>query len=150
LTNALVVEFVEPPLPTIILNPDNGHYYGFVEVQESVNWFEAKDLAEGMVYNGMDGHLATVTDSQEQTFLINSFPEIFPNYVWLGASDEAIEGDWVWITGEVWDYTDWDPIYNEPNGGTYENCLQYSDYSDKWNDAPCYSNYNFLIVEFSD
>lgn len=148
LTKTIVVVFGESPSPTIIQNPDNGHYYGFVELQEGVNWYGAKDLAEGMVYNGMSGHLATITSSQEQNFLVDNFPEIFPNYVWLGASDEAVEENWIWITGEVWNYTDWDP--GEPNGGIDENCLDYSDYSDKWNDENCYRRLNFFMVEFSN
>jgi hypothetical protein len=132
-----------------ILNPANGHYYSLVISQESpLNWYEARVVAESMEFNGLSGYLATVTSQQEEDFIISNFPEVYPQYVWLGASDEASEGNWKWITGETWDYTDW--AIGEPNGGTYENCLQYGDYQEWWNDAPCYEHETyFYLVEYS-
>lgn len=131
-----------------ILNPTNGHYYQLVEVDgPGMNWYEAKNAAAATVHNGIHGHLATVTNPQEETFLVNNFPEIYPEYVWLGASDEASEGDWLWITGEPWAYTNW--ASGEPNGGAYENCLDYGDYEPGWNDENCGRNIHFYLVEFS-
>ena len=130
-------------------NPTNGHFYQLVAVNGSgMDWSEAQNAAATMVYNGMPGYLATVTSLQEEEFIVSNFPEIYPEYVWLGASDEASEGDWQWITGEAWDYTDW--AIGEPNGGTYENCLEYGDYEPGWNDANCYYHEtNFYLVEYS-
>jgi hypothetical protein len=132
----------------VIQNPTNGHYYQLVEVEEpGMDWSEARDAAATMVYNGMPGYLATVTSQQEEDFIISNFPEIYPQYVWLGASDEANEGDWKWITGEAWDYTDW--AIGEPNGGNYENCLEYGDYQEWWNDESCNRKIYFYLVEYS-
>ena len=37
----------------------------------------------------------------------------------IGATDAAVEGSWVWVTGEPWSYTAWET--NEPNASG--NCL---------------------------
>jgi len=49
-------------------------------------------------------------------------PDALPGWLyWLGASENAGEGSWAWVTGEDWSYKDWvDP---EPNGGDSENHL---------------------------
>jgi hypothetical protein len=136
-------ELAEP-----VFNPSNGNYYELVGVSEDgVDWFEARDAAAARTHLGMPGHLATLASPQEQEFVVGSFPQIYPNYVWLGASDQAGEGDWQWITGEAWDYTDWDA--GEPNGGTWENCLDYSDYSEQWNDEYCERKLDFYLVEYA-
>jgi hypothetical protein len=130
-----------------LFNPKNEHYYQLVEVSSGLNWYEAKDAAAASEYKGLQGHLATFTSLNEETLVVSNFPQIVPNYVWLGATDEAVEGDWKWITGEPWSYTNWDP--GEPNGGTSENCLDYSDGVDKWNDESCSRKINFYLLEYS-
>ena len=41
----------------------------------------------------------------------------------LGATDEVKEGNWVWVSGEPWDYTNWDR--GEPNNMDHpENYLE--------------------------
>lgn len=146
--NETVAEIGKKGMMEEIFNPTNGHYYSLVVSQESpLNWFEAKVAAESLELKGVSGHLATVTSQQEEDFIVSNFPEIYPQYVWLGASDEASEDDWKWISGEAWDYTDW--AIGEPNGETYENCLEYGDYQQWWNDASCYDHETyFYLVEF--
>jgi hypothetical protein len=135
-------------VPGPIHNPENGHYYQLVEVQGSgLSWYDAKDAAEAMEYKNMKGHLATLTSPEEEKLVLDSFPKIVPNYVWLGATDEHKEDEWKWITGETWSYTNWDS--GEPNGGIYENCLDYSDGIDKWNDESCERPLKFFLVEYS-
>lgn len=133
---------------SVAFNPNNGHYYQLVKVQDhGLNWYEAKDEAEAMEHSGMRGHLATLTGADEEKFVAKNFPQIVPNYVWLGATDKEIEDDWNWITGEEWSYTNWDQA--EPNGGAFENCLDYSDGVDKWNDESCSRKLNYYLVEYS-
>lgn len=129
-----------------IINPVNGHYYQLVEVYPGLNWYEAKAAAETLEHNGMPGYLATITTSQEQNFVASSFPQILPEYVWLGATDEASEGVWQWITDEPWNYTNWAP--GEPNGGTNQNCLDFADGSIQWDDEGCDRLINFYLVEY--
>ena len=57
--------------------------------------------------------------------------------IWLGASDEAQEGHFVWIpSGRPLMFTDWGT--DEPNNlNGDEDCLMYLLYERKWNDFPC-------------
>ena len=95
--------------PNVIINPANGHKYEFVRLSTAISWHDAVTMAENA-----GGYLATVTDSGEArivtTLLSGSGDE-----AWLGASDDAQEGAWTWITGEPWGYTNWYP--GEPNAG---------------------------------
>ena len=68
-------------------------------------WTEAKAMCEKM-----GGHLATITTEEEEE-LINRINE--EGYtVWIGGyrEDDYI---WRWVTGEVWEYTNW--CEGEPN-----------------------------------
>ena len=62
-----------------------------------------------------------------------------------GGTDETIEGNWQWITGEAWSYTNWNA--GEPNGGTGENCIEYQD-NEQWNDESCNSEREAYLVEY--
>ncbi|MGV7224442.1 MAG: lectin-like protein [Nitrospinales bacterium] len=134
---------------SLVQNPDNGHWYQLVVVHPGINWYDARDSAAAMEYGGMQGHLATLTSFNEEQFVLNNFPQIIPEYVWLGATDERDEDNWEWVTGEEWGYTNWDPGASEPNGGTFENCLDYSDGLDKWNDESCDRMLKYYLVEYS-
>jgi len=143
---ALGKSLVWPSEAPVVLNPSNGHYYQLVENSGGIDWYKARDAAASSVFNGRIGHLATLTSPEEDQFVVDTFAQIFPNYVWLGATDEKQENDWLWITGEPWGYTKWDK--GEPNGGEGENCLDYSDSSVNWNDESCDRKINFYLVEY--
>jgi len=96
----------------------NGHYYEVVN-SGSLTWTEAKEQAEAMSYNGMSGYLATLTSSEENTFVVNAFGAATTEH-WLGGyQDITAQGyyepgvSWKWITGERWDYTHWG--HNQPD-----------------------------------
>ena len=74
----------------------NGHFYK--AFFQTVTWKNAKILCEEM-----GGHLATVTSKEENDFVYG----LIKNkgvVCWLGGTDEAVEGEWKWITGEEWSY----------------------------------------------
>ncbi|CAG2194187.1 unnamed protein product [Mytilus edulis] len=67
---------------------------------------------------------------------------------WLGGSDQANEGVWVWTTsGQVFTVTDWHTrTIREPNNQNgNENCLTIDDDLDyEWNDEKCSIDYRFI------
>ena len=83
----------------------NGHTYIFVPLKTT--WFAARYLSEQL-----GGHLVTVTDAQEEAFV----RELTDNsLLWIGATDEETEGEWKWITGEKFEYSNWTTATGEPN-----------------------------------
>ena len=65
------------------------------------------------------------------------------NTVWIGGTDAASEGAWVWSPSNTpLSYTNWN--YGEPNdSGSGEDCVvAYS--SGKWNDVRCNNKYKYV------
>lgn len=131
-----------------VQNPENGHYYECVPCGR--NWYEADIYASTLTFEGLRGHLATITSPQENETVLSLQCD-----AWLGGiqSEGAIEPDedWQWITGEPFAYTAWAP--GEPNGDCVEpgcqNCLEVSLGLGGWNDLPCVEARN-CIVEYEE
>src|SRR4051794_28953782 len=70
-----------------VVNPANGHSY--YQLAPST-WTDAE--IEGIV---LGGHLVTINDAAENEFVINRFGQS-----WIGLSDAATEGTFVWSSGE--------------------------------------------------
>ena len=72
-------------------------------------WHEARDLAAARVFDGQYGHLATFTSDAEWEFARQQLHEPhrtnFGNG-WIGATDENSEGNFEWVTGEAFSYSD--------------------------------------------
>lgn len=128
-----VLTSTAPPTPdNRVANPENRHLYLLVEVPAS--WQEASDQCISL-----GARLVTIQSADE-----NRFVSRMANDMWLGATDHDREGDWVWVTGEPWDYSNWYP--GEPNNccpaqycGPQE-CTPESyltiDSTGQWNDTP--------------
>jgi thiol-disulfide isomerase/thioredoxin len=86
------------PATDRLFNPATGHDYQRINV--SMPWHAAKEYCEQL-----GGHLATATSAEENEFIYRHFGN--DRVCWLGATDEADEGVWRWITGERWDYNNW-------------------------------------------
>ncbi len=136
-------------------NPANRHHYGLVLFPDRT-WTEAQAIAEGLVYHGVNGHLATITSPEEQVFLQNRLV-LFPgNNVWIGgfqpAGSPEPAGNWQWVTGEPFSYANWRPSF-EPNNNGDENRIElFPDFS--WNDVADvdgiirHPNRNAYLIEF--
>lgn len=74
--------------------PHTGHFYRFITAQ-GIFWKAARDQAAAMTYNGLRGYLATITSQIENDFIWDKTKGVG----WIGASDEAVEGVWRWVTG---------------------------------------------------
>ncbi|CAC5382633.1 unnamed protein product [Mytilus coruscus] len=110
-------------------------------------WTSAEDTCEQF-----GGHLVVIEDNDEDSF-IESFLKMSTtkahdwsfNYTWVGASDLAKEGDWLWVTGSpVGIYTNWrGPGPNNAHHGSHtEDCMDWS--FGGWNDNDCASHLNFV------
>lgn len=86
----------------------NGHYYHLYE--DSLTWQEAKEACEKL-----GGHLVTITSKDEQDFISNLVRGATKRSYWIGLSDEAVNDQWTWVTGEPFSYSNW--AKNEPNHG---------------------------------
>lgn len=125
----------------------NGHYYELKQASSALTWTQARDAAAALTFGGSAGYLATVTSAGEQNFISSLNPSDYD--AWLGGTDEASEGNWTWVTGESWTYSNW-------AGGEPNNCCGGEDYligwwsGDAWNDLPNSSVYNtpYYVVEY--
>ena len=115
-------------------------------IASSLDWNSAKVAAAQLVYNGMQGHLVTVTSHAENLFIASlRGPGIA---VWIDGSDAATEGTWTFTTGPklgaTMTYTNWDIGSAQPNGGSFENCLLLLD-DGTWGAAACTKRFYFVV-----
>ena len=101
-------------------------------VSGSYTWDQAREEA---ISRG--GHLATITSSNEWYKILGLFPDERSG-AWLGGTDENVEGQWEWITGEQWTINFWrdgEPGHGGPNSDYLE--TDFPNYSDfrGWNDT---------------
>lgn len=74
--------------------PATGHYYEYV-ADEGISWTAAQVAASNRTYFGLQGYLATLTSQVEADFSGSQAQGVG----WIGASDAATEGEWLWVTG---------------------------------------------------
>jgi peptidoglycan hydrolase-like protein with peptidoglycan-binding domain len=144
---------------TEVFFPDNDHLYKFVS--GSYTWDEAKAAASSTIAYGARGYLATITSSDENSFVYTRIS----GDGWLAATDQYTEKRWVWDAGPEagtyffqenlsggganaeGGYNSWasgEP--NDYNGG--EDCgYMYASQNGHWNDYPCSTSQGY-VVEF--
>lgn len=116
----------------------NGH--NLLLVNTPMTWPNAKSYCESI-----GGHLATISNGAENQFVFDLGGQVD---AWLGATDVISEGNYRWVTGEPFTYTNWNsgqPDNNDGSGHT-ENCLVYFGLL-PWNDASAIRNTKF-VCEF--
>lgn len=139
-----------------------GSYYEFVAT--TVNWSTAKSGAAAATFNGMQGHLATVTSLAENQFITS---KVGTATAWLAGTDSVVEGTWKWDAGPEEGDTFWTGTgssgFNhnttspftywgsfEPNNSGNEDCLEIvSGGTGRWNDIPCTSSKGY-VIEYSN
>lgn len=129
-----------------------GHYYERIDIP--VAWYEADNDAPGYSYLGVNGHLATITSQAENDFITESFLSDAPfGRYWLGGYQQegSVEPEqgWAWITGEPWDYDNWNA--GEPNDASPgEDVLivyaePYEKPTGKWNDLWAAADMPYIV-----
>ena len=118
---------------------DNGHWYQFVSPFSG--WLGARQWAENH-----GGYLATIASAEENAFLVAILDQVHSSAN-LGGYEPNNDGNWVWITGEPWSYTNWIPGQPSNTGGN-ENYLGLTESAGwgwgGWNDGDSL-NINALI-----
>ena len=116
-----VIEIGEDaPIPVILAGPitnsANGHAYYLLS---PTNWHAAEAIAVNL-----GGHLATINDVDENTWVYDTFASYGGDdyRLWIGYTDEANEGQWRWLNGWRGTYSNWYP--GEPNN--WENSEHYA------------------------
>ena len=116
---------------------NNSHYY--ISNAKNLSWHTSKKRAEEA-----GGHLVTISSKAENDFVQSI---ITHSFAWIGFTDEAQEGNFVWANGEPVVYTNWKS--GEPNNsegaGNFTRLLRSSG---EWTDLP--SRYRAqYVVEIS-
>jgi hypothetical protein len=90
-----------------ITNLANGHHYYLLTAS---TWTAAETEARTL-----GGHLVTIDDSAEDSWLISTFipPTQLGRELWTGLTDRDAEGSYVWADGSRSTYSGWCP--GEPN-----------------------------------
>ena len=104
-----------------------GHCYS--RYTAVVSWQDAKSQCESK-----DGHLVTISSASELAIVWDlAIPA--DDQVWIGASDLAAEGNWTWVTGEPFVYSNW--AEGEPTAPDDEHCAEIYLSDGTWNDSAC-------------
>ncbi len=129
---ATLTPTISPTPDYRVTNPENQHQY--LVANFAASWHKANEYC-----SSLGGHLVTIQTEEENQFVSHLAPDM-----WLGATDEIKEGDWVWVTGEPWSYTNWYPSeptnccpqqFCGPQECTPESYLTV-DNTGQWNDTP--------------
>jgi len=113
-----------PTKPPVGVPADATHFNGkwYRVYVEKGGWRRAKERC-GL----LGGQLATVPDEPTHAFI----KELADVPLWLGASDDKIEGVWQWVDGTRMQFKAWGP--RQPEGSPRENYL--SLWGSEWHDV---------------
>ncbi|MCP5365298.1 MAG: hypothetical protein H6905_08750 [Hyphomicrobiales bacterium] len=92
------------------LNTENNHYYYLLE---PTTWSDAESQAQSL-----GGHLATINDPLENTWVTDTLLPFVEDDLWIGLSDAESEGTFQWSSGAAVGFTNWGA--GEPNNAGNE------------------------------
>lgn len=101
----------------------NGKWYGVVV--DKASWTSARDKCKRL-----GGQLAVIPDEATWKF-IASLTQL---QVWIGATDEKLEGQWKWVDGSDMKFAKWSDINPTNSGGNEHYLMMKRDGT--WNDTP--------------
>ena len=104
----------------------------------STSWSTAADLC-----TSFGGSLVRIDDATENAAVAGAISAATSSAAWIGLTDAATEGTWLWVDGTAPSFTGWNS--GEPNDSGGEDCV-HTNYSrfGGWNDINCASSYPFV------
>ena len=125
----------------------NGHLYALYDGEMS--WDLAQSLCEME-----NGHLVTITSTEENTVVKSLLEAGAGDGYWIGARNDDINNyeiagkEYRWVTGEAFSYSDW--FAGEPNGmGSAASREHFAEvrksYGSQWNDVPHTTKNGFIL-----
>ena len=109
----------------------------------SLTWSKAEEYCKSG-----GGHLASVTSEKINKFLAQLLDNRNTKDIWIGATDQGVEGTFAWSDCSRWGFTSWED--NQPNDlNNNEDCaeLNIGRQSASWNDLPCESDKKFVCAK---
>lgn len=125
-------------------------FYGITEIGAS--WEEAHSQLDTLraLYEDFeldaDVHLLTINTQEEQSLIYQGIMDSTRlNRGLIGLTDEVVEGDWQWVTGEEVNYTNWNN--GEPNnaGNVEDHVVMNMDAGGAWDDANGLNSWNYIV-----
>ncbi|XP_072922847.1 alpha-N-acetylgalactosamine-specific lectin-like isoform X2 [Hemitrygon akajei] len=107
-------------------------------------WEEAQDFCN---QDQCCGQLASVYSAEHNTFISNviKFVKQSRPKAWIGLNDICKEGNFTWIDGTDYTYSDWNR--DQPDNYKNEDCVHiHHGGSSKWNDYPCNMELGFVCA----
>lgn len=93
--------FIVPDFITVYKNANQGRYDFFRQVTSSGNWDDARTAATGSTFNEASGYLAQLNNSNQFDFIYQRLQGSAISAAWIGATDTANEGRFIWQDGPL-------------------------------------------------
>ncbi|MBL9114210.1 MAG: DUF642 domain-containing protein [Verrucomicrobiaceae bacterium] len=135
-------------LPAVLAGPEeyNGHTY-FLVNQATWQGGENEAVARG-------GHLVTIDNASEQTWVFNTFKSVgaVNRNLWIGLREVTTDGNYLWVSGETPQppYMNWHPTVPDNLGGNenyahmFAHNNPYGGIPGSWNDSTSPPIYPFV------
>ena len=95
----------------------NNHYYDWIAY--NATWAQAKADALTKKYNGLPGHLVTITSSDEYNFVKSIADSDAGGWGWLWIGATSVSGTLTWENNETSAWTGYNWKSGSPVAGTY-------------------------------